>query len=124
MSRGRRAYDNSSPNTLLVTRSDAIPVLNEIVVAPVTSMIRHIPTCLPVGAAEGINHDSVIVFDQLRCIPKSAMAERLGAWSHERRHEICTALASLSIVEVCGRAAGGAATLARRRRRTPCGSSR
>ena len=51
MSRGRRAYDNSSPNTLLVTRSDAIPVLNEIVVAPVTSMIRHIPTCLPVGAA-------------------------------------------------------------------------
>lgn len=64
MSRGRRAYDNSSPNTLLVTRSDAIPVLNEIVVAPVTSMIRHIPTCLPVGAAEGINHDSVVVFDQ------------------------------------------------------------
>ena len=81
---------------LVVTRSEAIPVLNEVVVAPITSTIREIPTCIAVGAAEGIDHDSVVVFDQLRCIPKSALALRLGRLPPGRHHEICTALAALS----------------------------
>lgn len=81
---------------LVITRSEAIPVLNEVIVAPITSTIRDIPTCIPVGAAEGIDHHSVAVFDQLRCIPKSAMATRLGRLADGRRPEICTALAALS----------------------------
>ncbi|CAN5716872.1 hypothetical protein BH24ACT5_BH24ACT5_18530 [soil metagenome] len=81
---------------LVVTRSEAIPVLNEVVVAPITSTIRDIPTCITVGRPEGLDHDSVVTFDQLRCIPKSAMALRLGELPIGRRHEICSALAALS----------------------------
>lgn len=43
---------------LVVSRDEVIPVLNNVVVAPVTSTIRSIPTCIPVGPDEGIDHDS------------------------------------------------------------------
>lgn len=81
---------------LVVTRSEAIDVLNEVVVGPITSTLRNIPTCIAVGRDEGLDHASVVTFDQLRCIPKSAMAHRLGGLPSGRRHEICTALAALS----------------------------
>jgi mRNA interferase MazF len=81
---------------LIVTRSEAIPVLREIVVAPVTSTIRAIPTCIAVGGDEGLSHDSVVSFDHLRCIPKASLTTRIGAIGAARRHEICTAMAALS----------------------------
>jgi mRNA interferase MazF len=81
---------------LVVTRSEAIGVLNEVVVAPITSTLRDIPTCIPVGRPEGIDRESVISFDQLRCIPKAALTLRLGELALDRRHEICSALAAVS----------------------------
>lgn len=50
---------------LVVSRDEVIPVLNNVVVAPVTSTVRSIPTCIPVGTDQGIDHDSVATFDQL-----------------------------------------------------------
>lgn len=88
--------DRTARPALVVTRSEAIPVLREIVVAPITSTIRDIPTCIAVGQREGIDRDSVVTFDQLRCVPKSALRLRLGGLSMLRRHEICSALAALS----------------------------
>ena len=45
-------------------------MLNNVVVAPVTSTIRSIPTCTPVGPTEGIDHDSVAAFDNLAAVRK------------------------------------------------------
>ena len=63
---------------LIVSRTDVIPVLDNIVVAPVTRTIRAIPTCIPVGVDEGIDHDSVATFDSLTAVPKSVLARKLG----------------------------------------------
>ena len=59
---------------LIVSRDAVIEVLNNVVVAPVTSSIRDIPTCIPVGADEGIDHDSVATFDNLAAVPKSVQS--------------------------------------------------
>ena len=50
---------------LVVSRDEVIPVLNNVVIAPVTSTIRPIPTCIPVGPDEGIAHDGVATLDSL-----------------------------------------------------------
>ncbi len=42
---------------LVVSRDEVIPVLNNVVVAPVTSTVRNIPTCINVGPAEGLDHE-------------------------------------------------------------------
>ena len=71
-------------------------MLREVVVAPITSTIRLIPTCLAVGRDEGLDHDSVVSFDQLRSLPKAAFTVRIGALPSGRRHEMCAALAAMS----------------------------
>jgi mRNA interferase MazF len=77
---------------LVVSRDEVIPVLNNIVVAPVTSTIRDIPTCIPVGPDEGLDHDSVATFDNLAAVPKVVLTTRLGALGVVGRRLICEAL--------------------------------
>ena len=77
---------------LVVTRDEVIPVVNNVVVAPVTSTIRDIPTCVPVGPDEGIDHDSVATFDNLAAVPKSVLTVRLGELGVGGRRQICEAL--------------------------------
>lgn len=81
---------------LVVTRSDTIGVLANVVVAPVTSTIRQIPTVIPVGPAEGIDHDSVASFDNLATVPRTLLTRRLGRLDPIRRQEICAALAAIA----------------------------
>ena len=81
---------------LIVSRDDVIPVLNNVVVAPVTSTVRDIPTCVPVGADEGIDHESVATFDNLVAVPKSVLTTRLGALGLGGKRQICDALAAMA----------------------------
>jgi mRNA interferase MazF len=81
---------------LVVSRDEVIPVVNNVVVAPVTSTIRDIPTCIPVGPDEGIDHESVATFDNLAAVPKSVLTTRLGALGIEGRRRICDALDAMA----------------------------
>ncbi len=81
---------------LVVSRDEAIPVLNNVVVAPVTSTIRSIPTCIPVGPTEGIDHDSVVSFDNLAAVPKSVLTLRLGQLDELGRLRMCDALGAMA----------------------------
>lgn len=81
---------------LIVSRDEVIRVLNNIIVAPVTSTIRAIPTCIPVGVDEGIDHDSVATFDNLAAVPKSVLTRKLGQLGADGREEICAALDAMA----------------------------
>ena len=81
---------------LIVSRNDVIPVLNNIVVAPVTRTIRAIPTCIPVGVDEGIDHDSVATFENLAAVPKSVLTRKLGQLSVGGHQQICSALDAMA----------------------------
>lgn len=81
---------------LVVSRDEVIPVVNNVVVAPVTSTIRHIPTCIPVGPDEGLDHESVASFDNLAAVPKSVLTVRLGALGIGGRRQMCDALDAMA----------------------------
>ena len=81
---------------LIVSRDEVIPVRNNIVVAPVTSTIRAIPTCITVGPNEGIEHDSVATFDNLAAVPKSVLTVHLGSLGVDGQRRICDALAAMA----------------------------
>ncbi len=76
---------------LIVTRADVIRSLNNVVIAPVTSTVRTIPTCIPVGPEDGTDHDSVATFDNLTAVPKSVLTRRLGSLGPNRATRICAA---------------------------------
>ena len=87
------AGDQRRP-VLVVTRSEAIPVLDWSVVAPVTRTVRGIPTEVPVGPDQGLPVESVASFDNLQPIRRSFLAQRVGALASPRA-EICRALGAL-----------------------------
>ena len=88
------AADKRRP-VLVVTRSEAVPVLGWIVVAPVTRTVRGIPTEIPLGASEGLVGESAAAFDNLQPIRRAFLTERAGALG-PRRSEVCRALAALA----------------------------
>jgi len=80
---------------LIVTRSEAIPVLNRILVAPLTKTIRLIPTEVHLGPEQGLPVASVAAFDNLQLIGKGYLTERLGILTDPGQH-ICRALSAMA----------------------------
>jgi len=94
------AEDKRRP-VLIVTRSDAIPVLGWLIVAPVTRTIRAIPTEVALGEQHGLREDCVASFDNLQPIRRSYLVEKVGELGGRpqdagERYEICRALAALA----------------------------
>jgi mRNA interferase MazF len=80
---------------LIVTRSHALPVLNAILVAPVTRSVRHISTEIPLDEQTRLREFSAASFDDLQRISRTDLTEKVGALTHPRR-QICRALAALA----------------------------
>lgn len=88
------AEDKRRP-VLIVTRSEAVPVLNWLIIAPVTRTIRGIPTEIPLGREHGLADPCAASFDNLQPIRRTFLAERVGSLDSPRR-AICGALGALA----------------------------
>lgn len=90
---GESPDDNGRPY-LVVSRDAANAVMQRVLVAPVTSRARGVPSELAVGPAEGLPIASVASFDNVRPFPKSMLVRRLGALTAGRRAELCAVAAA------------------------------
>ena len=86
---GRRPY-------LVVTRSEAIPVLSAIVVAPITRTIRNIPQCIALDETDGMPARCVATFDSLTVFDAALFDEQITRLPGHRMHEICDAICALA----------------------------
>lgn len=82
---GRRPF-------LVMTRSAAIPVLHNLLAAPITRTVRRLPTELPLGPDDGMPTDCAASFDNLRVVPKAYLVDRQCALNGGRMTEACDAL--------------------------------
>jgi mRNA interferase MazF len=82
---GRRPF-------LVMTRSAAIPVLHNVLAAPVTRTIRGIPTEVPLGPDDGMPVECAASFDNLRVVPKAYLVDRLCTLEPVRLVQACQAL--------------------------------
>ena len=89
------AEDKRRP-VLVVTRSDVIPALTTLVVAPVTRTIRNIPTEIPLGERHGLPDECVAAFDNLQPIRRSYLTSKVGRLDVEEAQNICTALRAMA----------------------------
>ncbi|MEX2618834.1 MAG: type II toxin-antitoxin system PemK/MazF family toxin [Egibacteraceae bacterium] len=79
---------------LVVSRDAANEVMQRVLVAPVTTRVRGVPSELPVGPDEGLPVASVASFDNVRPFPKAMLVRRVGALAPPRRHLICSVAAA------------------------------
>jgi mRNA interferase MazF len=82
------ASDEKGRPFLVVSRDIANEVMQRVLVAPVSTRIRGIPSELRLGTQEGLPVESVASFDNLRPFPKAMLIRRLGGLG-PRAHEIC-----------------------------------
>ena len=76
---------------LVLTREAFIEHLSALLVAPLTTRIRDIPTEVRLGANEGLPRDCAANFDNTLTLPKQYLVERIGRLSPEQLVGVCRA---------------------------------
>jgi len=69
--------DKTRP-VLVLTREIVRPHLTRVTVAPITTTIRGLSTEVPVGRANGLDHDSVVSCDNIVTVLKSDLGRHIG----------------------------------------------
>lgn len=82
---GRRPY-------LILTRTEAIPVLNQILAVPATRTIRGIPTEVELGVADGMPESCVLSLDNVSTIRKALCTRRITQLNARAMLAVCEAL--------------------------------
>lgn len=78
---------------VVMHRDFAGRLLNAVLVAPLTTTIRDIPTAVPLGPEDGLDRACVAALDNLTLLRKDRLLQRIGRLSDERMVELCEALA-------------------------------
>lgn len=80
---------------VILTRRRIAPRLRAVVVAPVTTTVRGIPTEVAIGTAEGVRAGSVVNLDNLQLLPVDRLVRMAGVVAGERWPEFCRATARM-----------------------------
>jgi mRNA interferase MazF len=64
---------------VIITRQTGIPLLANVTVVAITSMIRDLPTEVPVDTRHGLEGDSVINCDNVFTVPKRQVLDFRGS---------------------------------------------
>lgn len=82
---GRRPF-------LILTRPEAIPVLNQVLAVPATRTIRDIPTEVELDESDGMPTRCVLSLDNLTTVRISLLTERITSLGPARMQTVCEAL--------------------------------
>jgi len=89
MKRGEiRWYTFKEPDkrrpVMILIRSDIIPYLGEVTVAPITTTIRDIPSEVVLGVEDGMPRDCAINFDHIQTVQKGKLGALITTLSTDK----------------------------------------
>lgn len=91
-----RLYRYSPPDKLrpvvVLTRERAIEYLSWVMVAPITSTIRGVPSEVRLSEADGMKAPCVVNLHNVVTVPKAHLGRRVALLSPDRLKEVCNAL--------------------------------
>ncbi|MGH7963839.1 MAG: type II toxin-antitoxin system PemK/MazF family toxin [Candidatus Binatia bacterium] len=79
---------------LVLSRPEAIAVLHTVMVAPITSTIRGLPSEVVVGTAEGLKNASAVSLDHIQTIEQARLSRYIGHLNGEQMRAVCRAIAA------------------------------
>ncbi len=78
---------------VVLTRDDVIPLLDTVMVAPVTSTIAGAPSEVVVGVDEGLKHPGAVNLDHVQTVIKERLVRYVGRLPPAKLRDVCRALA-------------------------------
>ncbi|MDQ3782267.1 MAG: type II toxin-antitoxin system PemK/MazF family toxin, partial [Actinomycetota bacterium] len=82
--------DKTRP-VLLLTREPFVPHLSTLLVAPITTTVRSIPTEVPLGVDDGLPRSCAANFDNVFTLHRSRFERFIGRLGDDRMGEVCRA---------------------------------
>lgn len=77
---------------LLLSRDEAYSVRDLVIVAPVTTRVRRIPSEVPLGIEDGVPKPCVVNLDTITTIAKASLRDRLTTLSAAKQKAVEVAL--------------------------------
>jgi mRNA interferase MazF len=77
---------------LLLSRNEAYAVRELVMVAPLTTRIRDIPSEVPLGSEDGVSRPCVVNLDTIATIARASLRERLTILTADKLKEVEEAL--------------------------------
>lgn len=77
---------------VLLSRNEAYSVRSLVIVAPVTTRMRHIPSEVRLGVDDGMPQDCVANLDTITTIPKDCLQDRLITLNTRKLKEVEAAI--------------------------------
>jgi mRNA interferase MazF len=78
---------------VVLSRDDALEVLRSVIVAPVTSTIRSLPSEVLIDAGHGLKHPSAINLDHVQTVQRDDLKRYVATLPIEVMSRVCGALA-------------------------------
>lgn len=78
---------------VVISRDEVIPLLHTVMVAPVTSTIRGLPSEVRVGPGEGLKRESAVNLDHVQTVEQASLVSFVGTLGPSSLAEVCRALA-------------------------------
>ncbi len=85
---------------VVMHRDFAGRALNAVLVAPLTTTMRDIPTAVRLGPVDGLDRECMAALDNLTLLRKDRFVRSVAALSAERMAELCAALATAIACDV------------------------
>jgi mRNA interferase MazF len=77
---------------VLLSRNEAYAIRALVIVAPVTTRIRHIPTEVPLGPEDGLPRPCVVNLDTIITIAKASLQTRTASLSPDKLRAVHAAI--------------------------------
>ena len=87
-----KAPDKRRP-VLVLSRQEVIPLLDTVMVAPITRTIRGAPSEVVVGVPEGLKQHSAVNLDHVQTVERARLVGYVGSVPAETMRAVCRALA-------------------------------
>ncbi|MFH1038344.1 MAG: type II toxin-antitoxin system PemK/MazF family toxin [PVC group bacterium] len=78
---------------LILSRDSIIEYLGEVAIAPITSIIRDIPTEVILSKEDGMMRNCAVNCDHIQTVSKSKLGALIAALSREKMREVSKAIA-------------------------------
>jgi len=86
------AHPDKSRPVLLLTRDSVMDYLGEVTVAPITTIVRDIPSEVLLGKTDGLLRDCAVNCDHLQTVSKGRIGPRIATLSESRMAEVAAAI--------------------------------
>jgi mRNA interferase MazF len=84
--------DDKRRPVLVLSPDPLVAALRKVLVVPLTTTVRNVPTEVSLGPGDGVPRESAANCNDVRAVPRTLLVERVATLGQDRMLEVCAAL--------------------------------